>query len=358
MSQIRKLATAAGTFSLALGIGFVMQNGDVLAARFGSVPTTSAEMASEAAPETGSMRLAVVQADPMTIPSLPPLGPGRANVVAATSMTIPSETPSPAFAPAFAHAFSLAGDSSFGLFPAALVDTSDAQMPAPAAPHGCTAEMTAEVLPAGLIALRLSAPCAPLARVSFHHRGLTFTELTDAEGSIDITIPALAEQAVVLADVPGSAGAVAIVDVPGIATLDRAVLQWQGEAGLNLHALEFGADYGAGGHVWADNPRTPAAAEGGFLIELGNPLAPEPLLAQVYTFPHDNAGRAGDVSLNVDAEVTAANCGREVSAQSLQIAPGTDPVAHDLKLQMPDCATTGDFLIVSGMLSDLHLASN
>lgn len=346
MSRIRKLATAAGTFSLALGIGFVMQNGDVLAARFGSVPTSPTQTASE----TSSVELAVTPVDPMTMPSLPALGPGRANVAAAASITIPSETPAPALA--------LAGAGSFGLFTAALVDTPDAQVPAPAAPHECVGEMTAEALPAGLIGLQLAAPCAPLARVSFHHRGLTFTELTDAEGRIDIIIPALAEQAVILADIPGSAGAVAIADVPEIATLDRAVLQWQGEAGLQLHALEFGADYGTEGHVWAGNPRTAAAADGGFLIELGDPLAPEPLLAQVYTFPHDNAGRAGDVTLSVDAEVTAANCARDVSAQSLQIAPGTEPVAHDLTLQMPDCATTGDFLIVSGMLSDLHLASN
>ncbi len=36
MAKLRKIGMAAGTFSVALGIGFVMQNGDVLASRFGA----------------------------------------------------------------------------------------------------------------------------------------------------------------------------------------------------------------------------------------------------------------------------------------------------------------------------------
>ena len=349
MSRIRKLATAAGTFSLALGIGFVMQNGDVLAARFGAAPSAPAGMTSD----TAAADLARTPVDPMAMPSLPGLRPAATPVMTSAAFAIPAETPAPALA--------LAGDGSVGLFPAALLDAPpapEAQVPAPAARPDCTGEMTAETLPAGLIALRLAAPCAPLERVSFHHRGLSFTELTDAEGFIDVIIPALAEQAVILADIPGGTGAVAMTEVPEIATLDRAVLQWQGEAGLNLHALEYGADYGEEGHVWAGAPRVAGAAEGGFLIELGDPGAPGPHLAQVYTFPHGNAGRPGSVALSIDAEVTAANCGRGISAQSLQIAPGTEPVAHDLTLQMPDCAMAGDLLIVSGMLSDLHLAAN
>jgi len=36
MANIKQIGMAAGTFSVALGIGFVMQNGDALASRFGA----------------------------------------------------------------------------------------------------------------------------------------------------------------------------------------------------------------------------------------------------------------------------------------------------------------------------------
>ena len=38
MSQIRKIAVAGGTFAAALGIGFVVQNGDALASRLAGEP--------------------------------------------------------------------------------------------------------------------------------------------------------------------------------------------------------------------------------------------------------------------------------------------------------------------------------
>ena len=234
----------------------------------------------------------------------------------------------------------------------------DATAPAAATEDDCPTAMTAQALPAGLVDLRLSAPCAPLARVTFLHRGMMFTELTDAGGEVALTVPALAANAVFLAEIDGGAGAMAVVAIPEVDRLDRAVLQWQGATGLALHALEYGADYGSAGHVWAGAPHDPATGETGFLIELGAPGLPEPLLAQVYTFPHAQASRAGEVALDVEAEVTDTNCGRELAAQSLQIAPGAAMVAHDLLLPMPGCEAVGDLVLVPGMLADLHLAAN
>ena len=36
MAKLRKISMAVGTFSVAFGIGFIMQNGNVLASRFGA----------------------------------------------------------------------------------------------------------------------------------------------------------------------------------------------------------------------------------------------------------------------------------------------------------------------------------
>ncbi|MCC7319439.1 MAG: hypothetical protein IT542_00515 [Rubellimicrobium sp.] len=402
MSRIRKLAVAGGTFSVALGIGFVMQNGDVLAARFGP--------AGPAAPglQTASGATTQVAAAAMATPS-PRLGGGledhpmpavlqappadlRAGPDSTAARTLPDEAavpdmPAAIDLPAGTH---LASADLSAIVPEAVSDTvpphgissptltvtsepipeAIAPTPAPsieevaAAPAGadeCRTTMTATVLPAALVNLDLDAPCAPLARVTFHHQGMMFSALTDAAGKVGVTVPALADPAVFLADVTGGSGAAAVVPAPDIATLDRAVLQWQGNSGLMLHVREFGADYGSPGHVWAQAPRTPAALlenEGGFLMELGDPAAPEPLFAQVYTLAPGDAGHSGDVALTVEAEVTALNCGRDVAAQTIQIAPGEAPVTLDLALPMPDCAAEGEFLVLSGMLNDIHLAAN
>jgi len=230
-----------------------------------------------------------------------------------------------------------------------------------AAVSDCAVDLRATPAPAGLVQLALSAPCAPLAQVTIHHQGMMFSALTDPEGAVQVTVPALAEQALFIADVRGGGGAVALVDVPEVAGLDRAVLQWQGDIGLDLHAREFGADYGSAGHVWSAAPRDAQlalAAGEGFLLQLGEPAADQPLMAQVYTFPRALAHQDGDVVLTVEAEVGTNNCGQEIAAQSIQIAPGAEPTAIDLTLALPGCDAVGEMLVLSGMLTDLHLAAN
>ncbi len=54
MSLVKKYGMAAATFSAALGIGFAMQNGDAVAARFGA----SGDVAQPAAPAAVEVVLA------------------------------------------------------------------------------------------------------------------------------------------------------------------------------------------------------------------------------------------------------------------------------------------------------------
>lgn len=409
MSRIRKLAVAAGTFSLALGVGFVMQNGDVLAARLGggggSVP--DAQAAGPLADGAAGMSAAVSQADtrrittpddPVAVAALPlaPPAPGAGD--AGLDIRLPADAaPVPVLAggdlagvaPLPAVAGIAAGDGadlvtadaampdlvepdlggdvageSDTFLAALMTEDAPAADPAPQllADDACRSEMRAEVLPLGLVSLELSSPCAPNAQVAFLHQGMMFAEVTDAAGRIALVVPALAEQAMFLADVTGAAGAVAMVEVPEMAGLHRAVLQWQGGSDLVLRALEFGAGYGTDGDVWAGAPRGPGVDGGGFLIELGDPALTAAQRAQVYTFPvkagGDGMAGDGDVALSVEIEVTADNCGREMAAQSLQLAPGGGITAHDLTLRLPGCDTVGDLLVVPGMLEDLYLAAS
>lgn len=312
MSRIRKLAVAGLTFGVALGIGFVMQNGDVLAARFGEVPGRGPTLA-----QAGPVQAAPIQTAPVRVAleTTPDLGP---------------------------------------------IPRPEAR---PAAASGCGVALAAQSLPAGLVNLTLESPCAAGAPVTIHHGGMMFSDRTDGAGHLRVTVPALSAPAVFIAEI-GTTSAVAVAEVAGLDRLDRAVLQWQdsglGDGGLGLQALEFGARAGEPGHVWRGAPRDPAAAlegAGGFILDLGVPAGPGALLAQVYTLPRDRMARTGEVALSIAAAVTPATCGRTLAAQVIQIGPGQAPVARDLSITLPGCERTGDTVVIDGLLAPLHLAA-
>jgi hypothetical protein len=224
----------------------------------------------------------------------------------------------------------------------------------------CKVQLTAQASIAAMVNLELHASCLPDTRVTLHHNGLMVSELTDAQGELFVTMPALTEKAVFIADLGNGAGATAIADVPSLQFYDRAVVQWQGSTGVNLHALEFGAGFGEDGHIWAEqigSLEKTVRGEGGFLTQMGDPALPESLQAQVYTFPSGTASRSGDIRLEIDAEVTAANCGRDISAQSMQVSEAGRPHVQELQLSMPDCDAVGEFLVLKNVLEDLKIAS-
>ena len=83
-----------------------------------------------------------------------------------------------------------------------------------------------------------------------------------------------------------------------------------------------------------------------------------PLMAEVYTFPTETAPRGGDVSLRVEAEVTAANCGRDLEIQTIATDDIRGLKVQDIVLAMPDCDGIGDFLVLNNLFNDLKVAQN
>ena len=374
MSRFRKYGMAGGTFMVALGIGFVMQNGDALAERFGSNDELRAAQAEalQRNPDQGAVLPAPVQVrGASALGSFGPVMemPGPTEAVA--EIDLPEEDSAPDIPDLPAQ---LAVETTAEADPAeseASIEIAAAElpvddMPSPAAASiadpapDCTIRMLAEPGVAALVEVSVDAPCHPDAQFTLHHQGMMFTLLTDGDGLAQITVPALAEGAVFIASFPGDAGAMALAEVPDLKDYHRAVLQWQGDAGLELHALEGGADYGEAGHVWnaaARGPQSIAAGAGGFLISLGDARGQSPLLAEVYTYPRGETGPRGWVALSAEAAITEANCGQSVAAQSIQIAPDAEAAAIDLTLTMPGCDAVGDFLVLQSMFEDLTLAA-
>ncbi|MCF2871433.1 hypothetical protein L0664_10200 [Octadecabacter sp. G9-8] len=360
MAKIKQIGMAAGTFSVALGIGFVMQNGDALAARFGA--DTAAEQPAPFA-ETVEVDAAADVIDPMVMPFEEPIVVAQAGVASPKAPDLATPNPVIESAVVLPEAAKVPPQPQAPIQLAALdpEEMPEIETDAIAAVEvDCVPVMSATASTAATVALSVSAPCHTSAPFTVHHQGMMFTAMTDASGAADMNVPALAEVAVMIAAFADGDGAVSTVAIPDFANYDRAVLQWQGETSVMLSAYEGNANFGDDAHIHAGNPGDMArlaTAEGGYLVKLGNASAPDPLMAEIYTFPSGMIGVTPDVMLVAEAEITAGNCGQELNAQSIQVSPTGATSALDLTMIMPDCDAVGDFLILQNMFEDLTIAS-
>ncbi|MCL3881424.1 translocase [Marivita sp. GX14005] len=238
----------------------------------------------------------------------------------------------------------------------------DIELPSTPAETGftCDAELTATPAAGAMLSVLLTAPCHGSERVTLHHNGLMVTEVMQPDGTLSLDLPALAENALVIASFPDGSGAVAHAEVSSVPFYDRIVLQWRGDAGLQLHAREFDAAYFSDGHIWMGanaDPKRAARGEGGFLTRIGQPDVPDALLAEIYTFPAGMTSTFGTVAITVEAEIQPSNCDRVIEAQTLEIRNGRDLRSKELTIDVPGCDSVGDFLLLKNVVEDLTIAA-
>lgn len=369
MAKIKQVATAAGTFGVALGIGFIMQNGDALASRFGgddmpdqSAPFTETAAAGVEVPIAFSGEEDMSAPDGFTVPvadeaitvahggviAVPLPEMTNPELVAAAAVVLPEAAQLPEVQSAPVQLANLDPES----LPALETEAEIAL--------DCSPSMDAVAGASASVELAVVASCHEDTAFTVHHQGMMFSAMTDDAGEAKLIVPALAEVAVLITAFDDGDGAVATVVVPDFAKYDRAVLQWQGETSVMLSAYEDGAKFGDANHIFAGNPGDMArleAAEGGYLMRLGDGSTGDGLVAEVYSFPTGMTGTAQDVLLVAEAEITAENCGQELNAQSIQVSPSGVASALDLRMVMPECDAVGDFLILQNMFEDLTIAS-
>lgn len=221
---------------------------------------------------------------------------------------------------------------------------------------GCQGKVMVRSASAANIHVEIDSPCRPNERLTIHHSGLMFTVSTDAEGKFSAMIPALKELAIIIVDFASGEDVVATAQVPEIGKYDRVAVQWSGDNGFEIHAREFGAGYGQAGHVWSGNAGTRKST--GTMVKLGDAQLLNPKLVEIYTFPRGEFPQEGSVVLSVETEVTLANCGKEISAQALELRDGKSLRTRDMFLSMPNCSAVGDFLVLNNLIDDLKIASN
>jgi hypothetical protein len=338
MARIKELATTAGTLGCAIGIGFVMQSTESAEQRYG----TGANQAKIPAAKELSLSSAMLEVEAITLTAatfdtdveLPSTDPQVTTVAAPGSVLAEPETPT------------------------AVAPGGPAVVSAEAA---CTIVADARPVAAAMVNVTLNAACLPNERLSIHHSGMIFTQVTSDTGALDITVPALSEDAFFVFAFGNGDGAVAQTVVEDLGDYSRVVLQWKGQSGFEIHARERGADYGEPGHIWRDAPGSIADAvtgKGGVLTRHGDMKSTEPLLAEVYSFPTGASAQPGDVVLSVETQVNTANCGLEIEAQAFELDTNGEIKTQNVTMSVPTCDSIGDFLVLNNLVADLKVASN
>jgi len=362
-SRKQRIRAAVSTFSIALGIGFVMQYGDAMASRWGDDQPVGGPDSidritdyADVTPVTASV--AIPQS--LLIPENK-----RPELQVASATEIPTELETPTFAPLTEPVV----DALPEVIPEPIVEVAaievtddivDAMPTEDIAETVCEETLTATPTGFAMVTLDYAGSCNADTTVTILHEDMIFEAQTDANGMLSIDVPALSEEALFGVEAVEGETIFAIVAVPEIAMYDRVALQWRGRSDVQLHALEFGATYGEAGHVWAASTgdRVDAAAgEGGFLTRLGTGSETDGFFADVYTFPTGLSGQDGRIALTVETEVTAMNCGQAIQAQTMQVELGARPTTQSLSMTLPDCDAIGEFLVLKNMFEDLTLAS-
>ncbi len=223
--------------------------------------------------------------------------------------------------------------------------------------YGLPCERSLSMLHAAgaVLRLRLSATCDPQARVEVEHAGLRFALVTDMFGTAETMIPVLTTDAELRVVLPDGEALFARELVPEARQFDRVAISSDRRSALEIHAFEFGAEYGDTGHVHHGSDSSGARGD---VRRLGDANAEDPLIAEIYTFPTGESLASGTVRLHVEGEVTSENCGREVVADAVQSISGGPPGVVALRVTMPDCDAAGDILVLKNVLRDLRIARN
>lgn len=225
----------------------------------------------------------------------------------------------------------------------------------------CDTNMTASPAAGGTVQLRIEAPCLPSARIRISHQGLAADYFSSSSGIIETVFPAFTVSAKFEASLPSGQVLSVIADIPEAEGYEHMASMWQGTEGLTVHAFEFGAAQGQNGHVWNGAARIPEVADsgrGGFLLSLGTGNWSDGAKAEVYSFPVSESVQKGSVRIALGASVTPRTCGQEIQATTLQIGDGLPGVPVDISLQLPDCSSNKDFILLKNLARDLRIASN
>jgi hypothetical protein len=185
------------------------------------------------------------------------------------------------------------------------------------------------VRPGAMIQVSVSAPCAPNTRAVLHHAGLAVTLLTSDQGTLLVWLPALSPLALVDISLPDGSTIQETVAVPEVHNFDRFGVQWQGQAGFRLEP--------------APNDLS------GKISRLGDARAALPMLAQIYSRPH----QPGVVALGLQLPVQPENCGNRILGETLEMRAGGPVQVVELSQAVAECSHIGGTIVLPPLFGAL-----
>jgi len=225
----------------------------------------------------------------------------------------------------------------------------------------CPTNLEAEVMPSAMVELRLNAPCQPNSRVQVRHGKVSFTMQTGHTGTLVMQVPAFEIRATFQVRLQDGQRLAAAVSVPELENFERIAIQWTGSFNLDLHALEFSAEPGGSGHVFATDEGSvsgrPAHSQG-FLTSLGDSRVEQPSMTEVYSLPTGPNTKSGVVEMIVSASGGATTCGTQQALRSFLSKSGRLVVASGFAFKMPDCGDETRSIVLKNAVRDLIIASN
>jgi hypothetical protein len=177
------------------------------------------------------------------------------------------------------------------------------------------------------------------------HGMIRFSARTDANGDVQIDVPALSVDAEFALLMNNIEYARVDLPVPAVRSYDRAVLQWRGASNLQLHAFAPGATVGDAGHVWSASVHDSTETRG-FVQRLGATRTDIPYLVEIYTYPRGVRSAESDLAVQIGVALTPDNCGRRTDVTTFQINRGEMVMRQILALSMPGCDAAGTVVLL------------
>ena len=312
LKRVKKAATVAGTFAVALSIGYVMQYGDADAGRvIGGSPSSSRPVI-PAQLDSSPLKRAVDYVPKLAIPVVQRNTDATDDVLRVAPSTI--------------KLTALVADA------AASRTVPAAELEKAAETASCDVTLSTAVAEDAQIVLSVLSPCRVRAPFDVQHNGMVFTAMTDDAGQASVTVPSLSVNASLFVSFEDGGGATASVVVPEAAAVNRVVVQWDS---VNAKMIQ---------------PADIESASLGKLNHLGTRARDDAHYAEVFTFPDDIAPEVGLAGLTVQAPVTEATCGADLQGQSFFTAKGVASTPNDFRITLPACEQIGTFLELKKIL--------
>lgn len=215
-------------------------------------------------------------------------------------------------------------------------------------PDECVAWLVVTPEPAAMLDMSLYAPCNSGETVAIAHGPLRMTGMLDANGQMQMILPAMAPEAELTVTFAAGETVADMAEVPDFGQFARVVLQWAGAPVVDLHAYANGAGWGEPGHV---HEGSPMLASAGFVSPVAG-TGPDEGRALVYTFPAGKAPHDGTIQLEAEIAVTPESCGRSFAAEAHLIEPDVPIARRAVRVEMPACDGMGGFVLLPPFLPE------